>query len=86
MKATSKLWNAPNKGSTNCSGFTGLPNGLVCEGTFYGQGNYCWLWTSAFYDKTYPIQPCLRLDINAESNLLYGSYKHYGFIVRCVKD
>jgi uncharacterized protein (TIGR02145 family) len=43
MKSTLPLWNTPNTGATNSSGFSGLPGGHAFEGTspatFYSLGD-----------------------------------------------
>ena len=47
MKSTSSLWNAPNTGATNSSGFSGLPSGYRGSGGGYVLiGEAAYLWTS----------------------------------------
>ena len=85
MKSTT-LWNSPNTGATNSSGFSGLPGGFRnYYGTFYRVGNGGYWWSSSAYDST-----------NAWYRLLFYSGSHvyrnsdlketFGFSVRVVRD
>jgi len=89
MKATGTiedgdgLWNAPNAGATNESGFSALPAGYRSYyGNFGGNGNYAFFWSSDEYTYTYARE------------LLYNSQiinsqiqdKRNGFSIRCLKD
>ncbi len=49
MKATgTSLWNTPNTGATNSSGFTGLPGGYrYYNGSFYNIGYFGFWWSSS---------------------------------------
>jgi uncharacterized protein (TIGR02145 family) len=84
LKSTS-LWESPNTGATNSSGFTGLPGGVrVTDGSFgsLSYGGYWWssspgvassAWSRyMYYDDAYVSR--------------FSSSKSYGFSVRCLKD
>jgi uncharacterized protein (TIGR02145 family) len=84
LKATG-IWNAPNTGATNSSGFTALPGGYRNRnGAFFDFYDFGLWWTAtqrdgiaAYYwylDKANTL--CRRNSFN----------KGYGFSVRCVKD
>jgi uncharacterized protein (TIGR02145 family) len=89
MKAT-YLWNSPNTGATNSSGFTGLPGGYRgADGVFNstGLGYSCYLWTST-EDSTDPLRAFdtgLSYNYNRIS-LFAPDRKGFGFSVRCLKD
>ncbi len=79
------LWNYPNVGATNSSGFSAFPGGFrKHDGTFYLMGGNAVLWSSTEYSS-----------IDAWYRVLYYSYslvvrtnyyKQSGFSVRCVRD
>lgn len=86
LKATT-LWEGPNIGATNGSGFSGLPGGcrLNIDGNFTGFGFYSYWWSvsesgvdNAWYRYTYSYS----------AGVTQSSYylKRNGFAVRCVKD
>jgi len=85
MKAVSSLWNSPNTGATNESGFSGLPGGhRNLNGNYNHIGNYGNWWSST------ELSPEV-----AEGRVLlhdYGwsqwdsGYVRHGFSVRCLKD
>jgi uncharacterized protein (TIGR02145 family) len=82
---TSILWNSPNTGAINTSGFSGLPGGeRRWDGVTFliGYGGYWWLATE--YNTTFAW---IRALISNSSDV-YSNYmpKHYGFSVRCVRD
>jgi uncharacterized protein (TIGR02145 family) len=84
MKAT-VLWNSPNTGATNESGFTGLPGGLRSDGgvcTSMGIAGY-W-WTTKEHDATTAVERSLNYDIT--DCYMYFLEKTWGMSVRCVKN
>ncbi|MEO6358804.1 MAG: fibrobacter succinogenes major paralogous domain-containing protein [Ferruginibacter sp.] len=84
MKAT-VLWNSPNTGATNESGFTGLPGGLRSGGgvcTSMGIAGY-W-WTTKEHDATTAVERSLNYDIT--DCYMYFLEKTWGMSVRCVKN
>ncbi len=84
LKATT-IWNNPNTGANNSSGFTALPGGLrFIEGSFSNQGESGYWWTATegsssggWYRHLLHYNPLVgRYDTN----------KGYGFSVRCLRD
>ncbi|HRZ41122.1 MAG TPA: FISUMP domain-containing protein [Bacteroidales bacterium] len=85
MKSTS-LWNSPNTGATNSSGFSALPGGgLYCAGASFNDfGNQGRWRTSTIYDNIDAWVIALFHDgvqIDLEKRA-----KKSGFSVRCLKD
>jgi uncharacterized protein (TIGR02145 family) len=85
MKALSTLWQTPNTGATNESGFAALPGGYrYNNGIFAGVGDNG-NWRSSSEDVVTNAWGRYlyfnRFDIYRGSN-----YKSYGFSARCVKD
>lgn len=84
LKATT-LWNSPNLGATNETGFTGLPSG-VRHGTSYfienGRDVIYWSSTQNVPGNVW------EQNLNFSSNALGRSsnYNDLGFSVRCVKN
>jgi uncharacterized protein (TIGR02145 family) len=90
MKAVSSLWDSPNRGATNSSGFTGLPGGLRnFDGPFvFGPnavfGNEGYWWSSTQHSSTNAWYRYLRYDSAYSDRDTYG--KMHGLSVRCVRD
>jgi uncharacterized protein (TIGR02145 family) len=91
MKATGTLgagtglWNAPNTGATNTSGFSGLPGGYRTFGGYNDLlGNYGYWWSAT---ESSTNDALLRL-LDTDDALVgrFGFYKEYGLSVRCVRD
>jgi uncharacterized protein (TIGR02145 family) len=86
MKATgTSLWNTPNTGATNSSGFTGLPGGFRdYVGTFNNIGDYGYWWSSS---EDYTSIAWFRY-LNYNDGTAYRNYynKYFGFSVRCLRD
>jgi uncharacterized protein (TIGR02145 family) len=85
LRSTSSLWNSPNTGATNSSGFSGLPSGYFnFDRTFndLGVNNQYWSSTknannSAFY----------RHWTNLNSNIFRNDpTNNHAFSIRCIKD
>ncbi len=78
-------WLAPNKGSTNTSGFSALPGGYrIDDGDFQSMGKCAIFWTATPHTKGFARNRELyhsRIDIFRDI-----SNKTYGFSVRCVRD
>ncbi len=95
LKAVSALWNSPNTGATNSSGFTGLPAGFRDDGNFPGQpivrygglGTVAEWWTSSLNPNP-SSPPVLDFAIyNSNASIFQAEdYKGVGFPVRCIKD
>ena len=85
------LWNAPNTGATNESGFTALPggwrvgkSGIWTEGIFDQVGNGCRLWTksNSFAGGAYFLDVWYS---NADTNRA-SQIQSYGSSIRCIKE
>ncbi|MEO6130507.1 MAG: fibrobacter succinogenes major paralogous domain-containing protein [Saprospiraceae bacterium] len=85
MKVTgTTLWQTPNTGATNTSGWAGLPGGTRnYDGTFFDVGVFG-LWWSASESPPYVWNRYLSY-INAGAYRA-GAYKATGYSVRCVRD
>jgi uncharacterized protein (TIGR02145 family) len=94
MKSTgTTLWQSPNTGATNSSGFTGLPGGSRSGGaafvTFSNLGRFGHWWSFSEFSTSESFAFQLYNDFNQSTfnestQLRYG--KKNGFSVRCVKD
>lgn len=87
MKSTdTNLWESPNTGADNSSGFTGLPGGYRNSSggfTEVGISGNSWAATE-WLESTYGW--AFNLYNNSATNGQGGSGKALGFSVRCVKD
>lgn len=86
MKSLS-LWDAPNSGASNSSGFNGLPAGIrngVGDYMVKQQAGYFWSSTSYATDNNY----LWFRNVYYQATGIYRNYtlKHEGFSCRCVKD
>jgi uncharacterized protein (TIGR02145 family) len=84
IQAGTGLWESPNIGATNESGFSGLPGGFRYAGEFYYVGSYGFWWSSSENGAT---------DAWLRRLYYYGglAYRYYfnersGFSVRCLRD
>ena len=86
MKSTSTLWNAPNLGADNSSGFNGLPSGFKSSinATYYSRGNEANYWGSNERNATQGEYLDLKSDFASVS--FNGANKTFGYAVRCIKD
>ena len=85
IQAGTGLWDSPNTGATNESGFTAVPAGFrFGNGTFgdIGYGSYCWSSTESGTNYAW----YRYLDSNASDVIRYYDSKVLGFSVRCVRD
>ena len=85
------LWQSPNTGATNSSGFTGLPGGyrifavgFFNNGGFFDMGSISDWWSSTEFDILNSWE--FYLDYNAESIINYNCSKACGLSIRCVKN
>lgn len=85
LKAISNLWNSPNLGATDESGFTALPGGnRFNDGNYNDVGNNGIWWSASGISSSSALGR--GLDYNFGSNFR-GSYeKQNGLSVRCIKD
>ncbi len=86
MKSTSSLWQSPNTGATNSSGFAGLPGGSrYINGAFMGDigaAGYWWSSTAANSEDSWPCS--LYYSDTAVHRPPFE--KTMGFSVRCIRD
>lgn len=83
MKSTT-LWNPPNTGATNFSGFTAIAGGQRdAAGAFSGQGTQAGFWTVSNSEGG-----AFRFSMTSDSEVLTmgGVVQRSGQSVRCVKD
>ncbi len=86
VQAGDGLWEEPNNGATNESGFTALPGGYRSwNGEFGGLGYSSYFWSST---ETSSGTAYSRYMFNDSSNVhnYDSSVKQAGFSIRCVKD
>ena len=79
------LWQSPNTGATNSSGFSALPGGYRDNSSnFYNIGNIASFWSSTAYSTSWAYYRSLSYDnaVVFHSNC----YRIYGLSVRCVRD
>jgi uncharacterized protein (TIGR02145 family) len=84
MKSTSNLWNSPNTGATNSSGFSGLPGGYSNLGTFYQINSNNNSWTSTEANSTNSRFIGIYNTVSIVDR--WSSNKSDSFSVRCLKD
>jgi uncharacterized protein (TIGR02145 family) len=85
LKAVSPLWNAPNTGATNSSGFSALPAGSRGNGgTYVNLGRSTAWWTANQYGPNGSWS--YYAGHNTSSVTRGGASKQDGYSVRCVKD
>jgi uncharacterized protein (TIGR02145 family) len=85
MKAVgTSLWQSPNTGATNESGFTGLPGGfLINAGNFGNIGQDAYWWSSTENGNSAFLR---NINFNFSNVNRYTNVKNYVFSVRCIKD
>jgi uncharacterized protein (TIGR02145 family) len=85
IEATTGLWNNPNTGATNSSGFSG-----VSSGTKYYEGNYSDISNISIFWSNSEIQSDTGLTryiyYAGQDVVLYPYVKQGGFSVRCLRD
>ncbi len=88
MKAVSPLWQLPNIGATNESGFSGIPGGYRYhyQGIYQGLDVSCRWWSATEntpdVERAYPR--CLNSGNTAAVS--FTEYKWDGFCLRCIRD
>lgn len=86
MKSTgTTLWQSPNTGATNISGFSGLPGGSTF-GASYNIGSDGYWWSSSEANFA-PLSSWVYF-LGYNSGNIYGdnNSKEFGYSVRCLKD
>lgn len=85
IQAGTGLWEDPNTGATNESGFTGIPGGSrFGSGNFIGIGKESNFWSSSEYGAY--VAYGQSLFYNNAAALRLGADKNGGLSVRCVRD
>jgi uncharacterized protein (TIGR02145 family) len=85
MKTTgTSLWNSPNQGATNSSGFSAVPGGNRYLDEVYNYIGDGYWWSATEYDASYVWIRFLYY-LNDDANRDYY-YKPYGISVRCLRD
>ena len=78
------LWNSPNTGATNESGFSALPGGCRYGHDYYDYvGTYAIFWTSSEYN--YYEAGYRTLCFTSSQVYRNGNFKRTGYSIRCVK-
>ena len=87
LKALS-LWNAPNTGATDQSGFSALASSyrISYNGYFGSLGTYGYFWTSTSTGPDSPLAWSRYLGYDNAGVYNIGYNKKFGLCVRCVKD
>jgi uncharacterized protein (TIGR02145 family) len=85
IQAGTGLWESPNTGATNETGFTGLPGGFLANyGVFSDVGNAGHWWSSSEYNITFGWSHYLYH--NDRNVFKATNSKKSGMSVRCLKD
>ena len=82
LKSTSNLWDSPNVGATNSSGFSALPGGFNAD----GMGTLAYWWSS---DDPFDIvtnKKCFILAASMEQSFREEIGREKGLNVRCIMD
>lgn len=88
LKSTT-LWNSPNTGATNSSGFTALPGGqrYANWSTFAMKGDWGTWWTSTKADPAAPVAFYFYLTNGSQEVLVDTYYEiQYGYSIRLIWD
>jgi uncharacterized protein (TIGR02145 family) len=86
MKST-KLWNSPNTGATNSSGFEGLPCGYYhINGLTFGNGEFGYWWSSTVASERPGYAHNMGLSYLTSGAGISFLQQQYGLSVRCIKD
>ena len=81
------LWEAPNTGATNETGFTALPGGFrFFSGTFYDIGEFGYWWSATEYDASNAWPRFINYYYSVVTRYSNDGTKEVGFSVRCVRD
>lgn len=85
LKSTSSLWNSPNTGADNSSGFGALPGGFrSTTGGYSTMGNTGYWWASSERNATQGEYT--SMDNSFASTFSNGATKQFGYSVRCVRN
>lgn len=83
-EAGTEHWGSPNRGATNCSGFTALPGGCRLYFKFRDLGvlGYWWYSGDIYGDRAFHM----TLNLSDGETESYTSAKITGLSVRCLRD
>lgn len=89
IKAVSNLWQSPNTGATNSSGFTGLPGGkrdgyTGTPGAFNNLSKGAYWWTTTLSGSNSCYARWVFYDRTALVSAIFG--RNFGAAVRCIKN
>ncbi|MFC1725743.1 FISUMP domain-containing protein [candidate division KSB1 bacterium] len=86
LKADTTLWNSPNEGATNETGFSAIPGGFRAQGdgVCHYIGSYAHFWSATEYSSIYAWYRHLDYSFSGICRDKYD--KKHGFSVRCIKD
>jgi uncharacterized protein (TIGR02145 family) len=85
LKSTSSLWDAPNTGATNSSGFNGLPGGYrSMSGNYSLEGKTGYWWANT--ERNASQGEYTNLDNDFAATARNGATKSFGYSVRCVRN
>jgi uncharacterized protein (TIGR02145 family) len=86
LKEVSSIWDSPNFGATNSSGFSALPGGFrSVNGTYLRTGGIGFWWNSTQSGPTTAWSRQLSYN-RSDAAWGGGAFKTYGHSVRCLKD
>lgn len=77
------LWQTPNQGASNSSGFSGIPGGSYFV-SFFGKGNQGVFWTSTEFNLNQSWSKSLFYDVGSTAD--EESSKYGGLSIRCIKN
>lgn len=85
IKSTSTLWEPPNSGAINNSGFSAIPAGSrYWGGTYTGKGRYSEFWSTKEYSESSSI---FYFTVYNNSKIFqYYGLKNIGISIRCIQD
>jgi uncharacterized protein (TIGR02145 family) len=87
LRSLSSLWALPNAGSTNQSGFSGLPSGFRnWAGPFYYSETSCVWWSTTMSPINNPWVRILNHNLTGMNKDINFGTEEDGFSVRCLKD
>ena len=81
---TTTLWNEPNTGANNMTGFSGKPAGVGFDGFFRHLGYHTAYWSRDELDENYGYM--MLLAYNRSNIILNTTDKNFGISVRCIKN
>ena len=87
MKSIISLWNVPNRGATNSSGFSALPGGYSSKNVNWNyntKGDATYIWSSSEFSLNNAYNLLLTTSLSDTRRINLG--KDIGCSIRCLKD